>query len=333
MRPPEEALSAFRAAFVTKKRPRGWEYGASPYATAAQLLDALWREHPRCLKAPDLALGTGTEGPELGAETVERPHAWVRAPRAGHLRYLQAFDINGQFLSACSGLELGIGECVPGPAAFDRRLPGYHRVDRVRSIDGYPAILEPGWHATPVVAVAERLGLRPSIMESHVWPTHCPVLQPWYAELRDARARLMASTDPAAPAALGLLKDCYTKYLGYLRGKDARERNPRSYRPAWYDAVVSQANARQYLTLHKLALLGAPVVAVHLDTVIVESSHTHQRIAPPAITVSDQLGKYKPAGVVPAGDGLAALYPQGKRTNMHALMKLLRETTRETTHG
>jgi hypothetical protein len=328
VRPSQEALSAFRAAFVTKKRPKGWEYGVSPYATAAQLLDALWREHPRSLKAPDLALGTGTEGLELGAETVERPYAWVRPRRsAGHLRYLQAFDINGQFLSACSGLELGIGACARRRGAFDRRMPGYHRVDRVRSIDGYPAILEPGWHATPVVAVAERLGLRPSIAESYVWPEHCAVLQPWYAELRDARARLMASTDPAAPAALGLLKDCYTKYLGYLRGKDARERNPRSYRPAWYDAVVSQANARQYLTLHKLALLGAPIVAVHLDMIIVESAHAHQRIAPPAITVSDQLGKFKAAGVLPAGEGLAALYPEGKRPNINALVKMLREST------
>jgi hypothetical protein len=332
-------LEAFRLAFATKKHPEGWEYIASPYGTAAALLDGLWKEHPRRLKAPDL---TGTPWDpavlEIGSDTVERPYTWVRPrkikPASPHLHYFQAFDINGQFLSACSGLPCGIG--VPdtvdlrypagGPLqGADRTLPGYHYA-AAEGPTGIPEVLQPGWHATPIVAVAQTLGLRVEVLKSYVWHDHCKYLDPWYKAMRDARTYLLNRADPAAVAALKLLKDCYTKLIGGLRGKDARERNPAMYQPAWYDSILSQANARQYLTLHRLARIGVPIIAVHLDTVIIESAHDLQKVYPPGITLTPQLGKYKPAGVITAKEGRALLYPEG-RTNIHALTKRLREMT------
>lgn len=315
----------FRCAFVTKKHPEGWEYRASPYGTAAALFDALWKEHPRKLKAPDLSVSTRFPD-RLAAETVERPYTWVRPredePSSPHLRFLQAYDINGQFLSACSGLVLPIGDPreLNAPMMTFSNAPGYHLIDRVDSAYRYPAVLEPGWHTTPIVAVARQVGGNPVISRSLIWDKSCKALDPWYKTMRDARTRLLAE-----PEALGLLKDCYTKFIGALRGKDARARNPKMYQPAWYDHIVSQANARQFLLINYFSKMGVPVLAVHLDTVIIESSNDVPQLAPPGMTLSTQLGKYKPAGVITAKEGHALLYPEGKRTNIHALTKRLRE--------
>jgi hypothetical protein len=326
---------AFRNAFISRHRPGGWAFQHSAAMTGWKLMHAGSNASGRRSKL-NVQLRAENEHPELkgirDGRQVEVPYGgrWARdvflRPHLP-LPYVMAWDVNGQRLAACSRLSVGVHgleHLSPGDIELNAefKLPGYHLVSKVEHpYEGLiPAIFEPGWHTTPRVAMAQHLGIPITIQESWVWTEHVPYFNPWYEAMRDARTRLMAGRAAFQHAhrhrardcaiALDALKRCYLQPLGRLRGARERDSGSIFYRPSWYDAVIGQELAREYLRLHQLAKAGVPVLAVYFDTIIVEGEYEGLNGAgiPGIIEVSDQLGKYKPVGVLPREQALAALY-------------------------
>lgn len=274
--------------------------------------------------------------PELAPETRK-----ARSFNPDH-PYVKAYDVNGQRLAACSRLPLGVGTPThwegPGPPRPEPlTLPGYHRVTSIT--DAYPGLIppifQPGWHTTPRLRMAESLGLDFTVSESWIWPEGVAYLDPFYEAMRDARTCLRALERPPAgfhpdwrngPAslALGALKQAYLQPLGRLRSAKMANTGDPLYRPSWYDHIIGQELAREYLRLHQLAEAGVPVLAVYFDTIIIESDTPDLDDAPDALTISDQLGKYKPIGVLPTEEAHALLYGETE-PNVGGLVKGLKD--------
>lgn len=335
-----DAAIAFRDAFKAKGRPRGWSYRNSAIQTGWKLMHAPWSRGARKARLAELA----SENPLPTLEgasglQVEVPYGgrWAREPREPQLPYVLAWDVNGQRLAATGRLSLGVGgleriDWRDAGAGFDPKLPGYHLVSSIEHPHAglIPPIFEPGWHTTPRVAMARHLGIGFELDHSHVWTQHVPYLNPWYEAMRDARAGLLALSsfpDGNRPAAiaLGALKQSYLQPLGRLRSTRARDQGSPHYRPDWYDHVIGQELAREYLRLHQLAELEVPVLAVYFDTIIIEADTADPIAGAPApLEVSTQLGKFKPLGVLLAEGAHHALYGGDRGQDVGALVKALK---------
>lgn len=311
---------------------RPWYFRQSAAQTGWKLMHAPWAYGTRAARLARMDFEANPRPvlhgvPEGGQ--VEIPYgSWMRprdAPASG-LPWVTAWDVNGQRLSACSRLPLGISglQEIEAPDEFDPKMPGYHFVSKVDDpFDGWlPPIFKPGWHTTPRVAMAEYLGLDFTIDRSHVWTNSVAYLDPWYSRLRDARERLLlkiAGEEQGARIALDALKQCYLQPLGRLRSIKARERGDKYFRPHWYDSVIGQELAREYLRLHALAMDGVVVLAVYFDTIFVEAPDFDP---PAALPVSGQLGKYKFVGAFGARAARSILYDeQGGVAKLHAAIK------------
>jgi hypothetical protein len=321
----------FRHAFKGKTG-KGWAYRHSANSTGWKLMHAPWERGSRQqqvlgLDVPELV---ELEGLGMGVQ-VEIPYGgkWARAKsKDPGLPWTAAWDINAQRLAACSGLQLGIGRPVRkrGGGLVEKRVPGYHYVTRVaKPFKGLiPNIMEPGWHTTPRVAMAQDLGIAVTIRESWVWNVSVAYLNPFYEQIRDARRWL-----DKKPGTFGVelarraLKQCYLQPLGRLRSP--KTQGDRAYRPSWYDAVIGAELAREYFRLHQLAQRGEHVLAVYFDTIIcqVPSYSDLREGLPPAITISDNLGKFSPVGVIASKDARAALYT-GHGPDVGALVKAIK---------
>jgi hypothetical protein len=344
-----EAALAFRDAF---ERP--WTFRNSAMMTGWHLMTAPWKDttqRGRRLAAhrdwhtnerPLLA------GVEPGTQIEQPLGAWARAKskRPRKLPYVVGWDVNAQRLAASARLSVGVGGLEHRPAGgvtppserlIDTKLPGYHLITKIKHPHKglIPPLMEPGWHTTPRVAMAHYLGIEIDVKESWVWNEHVPFFNPWYEQMRDARARLMDNSlpedkgdqlgrrNPAKEIALMALKQAYLEPFGRLRSERSRTTGSIYYRPDWYDAVIGNEVAREYLRLHQLAELGEQVLAVYFDTIIIE---TDEPTNPPTpIQLSTQLGKYKPVGeVLPANLAREYLYRDGGR-NVAALKKRMEE--------
>lgn len=328
-----ELLGAVIAFAEALAAPRPFVFRQSCAQTGWHLMHSPWgvgsRRRPLEQAGPEVR--PALEGVAPG-EQIEVPYggAWAlpksrRLPRGWWVR---AFDVNGQRLAACSRLRLGVGavehytgELAQG--ALAEQLPGYHRVTALRRpFRCIPAAFELGWHTTPRVAMAAYLGLEPQVSESWVWPEHLPYLDPFYDRLRQARTRLLAGETRGAAIALGALKQCYLQPLGRLRSAKLGAKGDVRYRPSWYDAVIGQELAREYLRLHQLAEAGELVLAVYFDTIITvvpEPDYT-----PAALEVSEQLGKWRPmGGPLELADARSVLYG-GDDPDVGALVRALK---------
>lgn len=336
----EDAAELVHAHVLFKTATKGWEYKHSAIMTGWNLMHAPWRYGKRKARLDNSGFSDNTQV-ELSDERAITPLSQVEVPYGSwerdvlttlkphhRLPYVHAYDVNGQRLSACARLSLGLGgiEQIKG-GKFDKKLPGYHYVTAIdHHFPGFtPSIMEPGWHTTPRVAMAEYLGIDFAIGRSIVWKEHAPYLNPWYERMRDARTFLMERKDePAARIALDALKQCYLQPLGRLRSKRAQESGDPFYRPHWYDAVIGQELAREYKVIHDLASAGHYPLAVYYDTLILESDDPDPiRGAPMWLKLSDQLGKYKPLGTLPYSLAHIALY-DGDDGSVSKLIKLLK---------
>lgn len=349
------ALCAFRDAFdppfafLNSSAVTGWHQMHRPWLYGKR------RKRGEAIRESN-AEPVAIDGVPAGAQCEVPYGSWSRPELAPETRkarsfnpnhpYVKAYDVNGQRLAACSRLPLGVGK----PVHFERgegfhtegrfKLPGYHRVTEIA--DAYPGLIPPifgpGWHTTPRLRMAESLGLDFTVSESWVWPEGVAYLDPFYEAMRDARTRLRAycatyqgahgpnigARRHAGQLALGALKQAYLQPLGRLRSAKMADTGDPLYRPSWYDHIIGQELAREYLRLHQLAEAGVPVLAVYFDTIIIESDTPDLDDAPEALTISDQLGKYKPIGVLPTEEAHALLYGENE-PNVGALVKGLKD--------
>ena len=90
--------------------------------------------------------------------------------------------------------------------------------------------------------------------------------------------------------------------------------------------MIGAELARQYLRMHQLAEIKAPVMAVYFDTIIIESDRPQpdDDATLGVLEVSTQLGKYKPVGTLPADQARTILYDGPRGTNVGALVKALK---------
>lgn len=334
-----EALQAFERAVELNGKP--WAYRHSAILTGWQLM----HQAAKGKRTAGLEAFSDTRQPELTGldpgQQVEKPYGgrWTRAKdHSAGLPYVHAWDINGQRLAACSRLPLGVGGLTHARATngvklnVKRDLPGYHLVTEVENPHegAIPPIFEPGWHTTPRVNMAIYLGIPLTITESWTWSEHRPYLNGFYDVMSKARTELIdaAATPDGAPARLALnaLKQAYLQPLGRLRSEQTRRTNSIYYRPHWYDSVIGAELARQYLRMHQLAEIKAPVMAVYFDTIIIESDRPQpdDDATLGVLEVSTQLGKYKPVGTLPADQARTILYDGPRGTNVGALVKALK---------
>jgi hypothetical protein len=317
-----DALQLLRAQILFAEALGDWRYRNSAAMTGWNLMHAPHKFGPRAAKLAgviehnELAVLDGVD-PGVQVEVPFGSWTRTRIKRPKH-KHVLAFDVNGQRLAACARLSVGLAGLRAAPDDGSK-LPGYHLVTRISTPHRgkIPAPFKAGWHTTPRVAMARYLGLDVTIKRSLVWEQHTPYLNPWYERMRDARAFLLdRADDPAAALALAALKQCYLQPLGRLRSARARERNDRYYRPHWYDAVIGQELAREYLRLHTLAEEGVRVLAVYFDTIIIE---TDELSAPECLPVSTQLGKYKHLGTMNAGTAHDIIYGESVGAFVKAL--------------
>lgn len=224
-------------------------------------------------------------------------------------RFVHAFDKNAQYLTACSSVELGLGDLryVDAPT-FDKRLPGYWLVGAA-------------WVTTPELAWRHEL-VEPDMIQpeaAYLWMRHGRCLERWYARLRAARAALMQNSTPAGRLALAALKRSYAVGIAWLDGywfkphtdrRDATKnrpdrRNDPRYRPDWRHMIIATARANLQRTMRRLEDSPVRVVGAQVDCLFTVSSVADAREAADVrrLPLGPGLGQYKiKYAAVPLGE-------------------------------
>ena len=323
-----DALNAFRTAV-------GFDWRRSPGATGLRLLRQLHSGRG----AARLELDGAPPPPALDGLVSDAGHlSYTRAPRVGEGAYLHSYDVNGQYLAACSSLALGVGAWQhhthvtldAKPANWE---PGYYFVRAAeKAKEGpCPAILTNHtgtWVTTPTLRLLREQGAMLHVRESYTWAASKRYLEPWYKTLRDARAQL---TDPYA---LDAVKGIYRYSFAWFESRKWDRSEDTLYRPDWAHQVRALARANVLRTVYRVAqLYGVSPLAVGSDCVYYLSD-SPDPLAPPwvaritngcvgeGLRISKQLGhfKVKDAGV-PFGE--IAAYTQGRQWDLIALQAYL----------
>ena len=311
-----DALLAFRQA-------TGFDWRRSSGATGTRILRAV---HSGA-HATTLDLDGAPPAPATDGSLTDSGHiVWTRALRGSeHGGYLHSYDINGQYLAACSSLALGVGAwrherrpILPPKVAgrSDTLLPGYYFVKAAEKAENGPApsILTNHtgeWVTAPTLRLLREQGAIVNVPEAYTWAEHKRYLEPWYKTLKGARDALTVRHDPASGYALTALKQCYTHAVGWLGSELWDRSEDRLYRPDWAQQVRAQARANLLRTISRvLRLYGASPVAVGSDCVYYVSpladpleppyiARVTQGCVGDGLRISKQLGhfKIKDAGV------------------------------------
>lgn len=277
-----------------------WQRGG-PIPTGIAMIRA-YAERVGAWQAPRL--------PEQLRHDVEASSVWDRELSADERgrAWCHLIDKHAAYLGACSSLELGISSPAWSERpSFDRRLPGYWRVEADTA--PWPLLLPDPlgrdiprrrrreWFTTPTVELAAQQGIAFEITEAWTWPIHRRVLRPFYERCRDARRALEAilAREPpprrlaATIEAQRALKAIYAATLGggLASLKDGkRERPPPWYRPDWRHHVIAKARANMLRNLAEWATRGVLAAAIYNDGAYVLAD------TPPEIAADASLGGY-----------------------------------------
>ena len=310
-----DALLAYRDAL-------GLDYRRSPGATGTRLVRALHSDaHATKLDLPSPL------PPRLRHGAQDGPLLWRRplTPAETKKRWFHSFDINGQYLAACSSIALGVGSPIWRGQDDARRLilaalddpkghrlpPGYWRVDaRYTPPAGAPSPLEgvkpSGWITTPTLRLLLDLNAQVAAREAWVWPESRRYLESWYARLREGRAGLMTRHDAAGRLALATLKTTYTTTVnGWMRSDKWDRSEDALYRPDWSDAIRAQARANEYRTIARVCETAdaCPFFAVGADALYLVSDEPDAEAAAPAgVRLGPQLGHFKVKDSLPLAE-------------------------------
>lgn len=243
---------------------------------------------------------------------------WAREPTVAEqrARYLMAFDLNGQYLSAASTLAL-----PAGPVEHRDHFPDLREVDPGYWLCEMPAWSGPGpcpwrvdrhggpvWVTTPTAWLAQRQhDVVP--LEAWVWPEHHQFLRPWYEHLKRAREVAGELTGPA----LSAVKLTYKAGLGYLETKPAERKGGATdalYQPYWSEAVTAQARCNLH---RRIAQLSVEPLAVYVDCLYF-------------LTNSTNPGAFCARAGIPLGDGLGQFKQRGRRVSGRAAREALAST-------
>ena len=254
---------------------------------------------------------------------------WMRAltPVERERRYLHCYDKNGQYLAACSSVELGLGELTElagssaEPVAFDKKLPGYWLLP----IDG-----REGWHCTPWVVRAMEQGSAGPITRAYVWRRHGRALEHWYERLREARTALLAERTPATAAAYQAFKLTYAQVIASFAGT-FRQHGDAAFRPDWMHTIHAQAAANLSRAMGRMSVAGVEPVAVFKDAVYIVSDESDpERAMAGSIRLGTGLSDFKvEAAAIPLDRVLPAFEGANGVGGPAALFRTVRDLTAE----
>lgn len=263
--------------------------------------------------------------------STENDVVWSRKPTAeeGQRRFVHAYDRGGSYAAGVAGLELGIGAPTHHPEglAFDKKLPGYWRVQVSDSGDWrMPHPLnprgqvgsQPVWVTTPTMQLAVEMGYEPPVVEAYTWSEHGRVLDGWYERVRDARTALDLD-DVDAQAARDQLKVVYTRTIGAL-GSDTFMRGREGYAPERRHHIVAKARSNM---LRRIAQIGRDTdqwpLAVVTDTVLYASDEPDPVLAWPGDSkhFGRGFGQFKAEASGLLSDQLVHLTGDGYRGKEH----------------
>ena len=215
--------------------------------------------------------------------SLEDDYAWSRKPTSDEtsMTYVHAYDRGGSHAAGIAGLEMPIGSAThhPDGRAFDKKLPGYWRVEVPEAGDwriphplmplgGRPGLL---WVTTPSLQVAGELGYELEPVEAYVWNEHGRVLDPWYERIRDARTALDVD-DVDAQLARDLLKGVYTRTIGQM-GSSVHMTGRAGFSPERRHHIIAKARANITRRIVKIGTVSDRwPVAITNDTVLYTSN-------------------------------------------------------------
>ncbi|WP_337007229.1 telomere-associated protein [Microbacterium sp. LB12] len=272
--------------------------------------------------------------------TLEMDINWHRQPTEEELqhRWLHAYDRGGSYLAGVSGCELGIGEPSyhPNGVAFDRKLPGYWKVNLPERAEWLvPNPLDPinrdkslagleSWVSTPTLELAIEWGYEFEILEAWTWENHTRLLDTWYERIRNARTEL-DTADPDAQAARDLLKEVYVRSLGLMASFEHHEGKP-GFAPERYHAIQARARANILRRVKKIGdETGRWPVAITRDTVLYTSPLTDPDKAWPGDerNYGRGLGQFKYEGSADLQEHLPFLTGKGRYEGKSHLIELI----------
>lgn len=330
-----------RAALLAFRDAVGIDWRRSPGATGTRLL----RQLHSGKTATKLELDGDPPPPAVEKLIRDGGHLeWTRPLAASERNlYLHSFDVNGQYLAACSSLPLGVGQwqhhsrvTLPEkPAAY---LPGYYRLRLTETPKNGPCppILEDDtavWVTRPTLLLLREQGARFHLLEAYTWFNATRYLEPWYKTLRDARARLIYQGDRFA---LDAVKGLYRHAIGWFGSEKWDRSDDTLYRPDWAHQARALARANVLRTVYRVgANYGVWPLAVGSDCLYYLSSSPDPLAAPcvsiiggrgtaptDGVRVSAQLGHYK---VKDAGVPVEEIAPllRGRQWHLEALQATL----------
>ena len=329
-----------RASLLAFRDAVGIDWRRSPGATGTRLL----RQLHSGKTATKLELDDDPPPPAIEKLNRDGGHlSWTRAlAEEERGLYLHSYDVNGQYLAACSSLPLGVGQWqhhsrVTLPEKPTAYLPGYYRVKVTEkpASEFSPSILEEsmGWITTPTLRLLRESGARFSVLEAYTWFNATRYLEPWYKTLRDARARLTYQADRYA---LDAVKGLYRHAIGWFGSEKWDRSEDTLYRPDWAHQVRALARTNVLRTVYRVgANYNIWPLAVGSDCLYYLSDSPDPLAAPyvsviggrgtaPAdgVRVSAQLGHYK---VKDAGVPVEEIAPllRGRQWHLEALQEAL----------
>lgn len=239
--------------------------------------------------------------PVQTAASVPR-HMWRRPLSAEELAagYVRAFDRNGTYLAAWMGLTVAAGgwHQIEGPVPVSAKAePGWWLLDPGDLTALVPAYRPnpferfnttgPTWYTSELarvaVELAEAQGATLTAAGAWLASETGRYLDGPAGRLRDAKAALSADPRPAAQAAAAQVKDGYSGGTNWFQIK---------HRPSWRHSVLDRAVANTYRGL--AATAPAPFAVAEIDTALFVVGEPED--VPAGLTVSSQLGKWKPKG-------------------------------------
>lgn len=297
-------------------------YRYSPGATGLALMRAV-HSGPGAVALPEV----GTPAPPaVKGYDGHAAGSWCADALPGE-GWLHAFDLNGMYLAAASSASLGFGEPVNVKHPTARWAPGFYRCHVGPSLAGrvpdipppFKVDGRPHWYSAPAVSWMAERGCPVHALEGWIYPESKRWLEPWYERLRRAREAAMEPGRPARLITLAALKRVYTASLGRLGGR-WMQAGDSSFRPDWRLTVIDRALANMYRHLHAAQTLP---LGRDADLAVWWSSEADPMVAAAqlGLEVSDQLGKWKPAGKIAAREAQAAV--AGKKSGAGRIRALI----------
>lgn len=257
--------------------------------------------------------------------------------------YLHIFDKNGDYLAACTGVELGVGSPYHldakdfPPGLYRERQAGLWRL----SVVGGPIPYRDGWYWTPTVHRMIRRGAVVEFHEAWLWKEHHPVLKPWAYRLWD-----VISTLTRGSLAREMSKRFYTQGLGWLSLPEDKSHYRKSQpdvtegksfdRWDWHESVIAHSQMVIDMKLLGFEQKGITHIWQNRDEIGFITPDPDPTTAVPGLSLSQGLGGFKSKfGIgIPVTDALIAAFAQDvpfakTQTQIAVLAKQAKQRTTE----